>query len=107
MFVILTISFLQCSLNNRVIDVQQTAPFHLTFVGNFARTGTGVNIFSYQSWCDCHPYHIPIITWDTNPLIVSYPTKMSVSKNIELYPGKTIKLIFSVTDCNGTVVWLC
>ena len=88
--------------DNCVIDAEQTAPFHLTFSGNSARTGTGANIFSYQSWCDCHSYDIPIITCDIDPLIVSYPTKINVSKNIELYPGETIKLNFSVTDCNGT-----
>ena len=88
-------------LNNCVIDVEQTAPFHLTFLGNSARSN-GANILSYQSWCDCHPYHIPIITWDTDPLIVSYPSKINVSTIIELYPGKSIKLNFSVIDCNGT-----
>ena len=55
--------------------------------------------FFYQS---CHKYHIRIITWDTDPLIVSYPNKINVSKNIELYTGETIKLNFSVTDCNAT-----
>ena len=85
--------------NNCVIYAEQTAPFHLTFSGISASTGTGANIFSYQSWCDCH---IHIIAWDTDPLIVSYPKKINVSKNIELYPGETIKLNFSVTNCNDT-----
>ena len=74
---------------NCLIDVLQTTAFYLIFSGNSARTGTGANIYSYQSWCHCHAYHIPNITWDTDPLIVSYPTNINISNKIlEIYPGK-------------------
>ena len=35
-------------------------------------------------------------------MIVCYPTKISVPNNIEVYPGKNIKLNFGVFDCNNT-----
>ena len=87
---------------NCVINELQTAPFYMTFLGNWARTGTGTNIFSYQSWCDCHSYNISIITWDINPLIVSYPINIKVPNNIVLCPGKNIKLNISVSNCYST-----
>ena len=44
-----------------------------------------------------------IITWDTDALIVSYPTNINISNKIlEIYPGKNIQLNYSVFDCNGT-----
>ena len=82
--------------------VLNDTPFYLIFSGNSARTGTGANVYSYHIWCDCHSYHTPNITWDTDPLIISYPTKISVPNNIEVYPGKNIKLNFGVFDCNNT-----
>ena len=89
--------------NKCVIDALQTVSFNLIFSGNSARTGTGANIYSYQSWCDCHSYHTPNITWDTDPLIVSYPTNINITNKIlEIYPGKNIQLNYSVFDCNGT-----
>ena len=46
---------------------------------------------------------MPNITWDTGPLIVSYPTNINISNKIlEIYPGKNIQLNYSVFDCNGT-----
>ena len=77
--------------------------FYLMFSGNSARTGAGANIYSYRSWCTCHSYHMPIITWDTDPLIVSFPPNINISNKIlEIYPGKNIQLNYSVFDCNGT-----
>ena len=75
---------------------------YLKFSGNSAGT-TGPNIYSYQSCCPYHAYHILNITWDTGPLIVSYPTNANISNKIlEIYPGKSIRLNYSVFDCNGT-----
>ena len=68
--------------------VRQSGQSYLKFSGNSART-IGNNIYSLPSWCDCDSYHIPNITWDTDPLIVSYPTNINISnKIIEIYPGK-------------------
>ena len=89
--------------NKCIIDALPTISFNLIFSGNSARTGPSANIYSYQSWCDCHSYHTPFITWDTDPLIISYPTNINISNKIlEIYPGKIIKLNYSVFDCNGT-----
>ena len=82
--------------------VSQSGKVYLKFSGNSART-TGNNIYSLPSWCDCDSYHVPNITWDTGPLIVSYPTNINISnKIIEIYPGKNIQLNFSVADCDHT-----
>ena len=84
-----------------VINELQTLPFNIEFLGHSAR-GTGANIHLHPSWCDCNSYNTSIITFDINPLIVSYPVNINVPNNIELYPGKNIKLNISVFDCNGT-----
>ena len=107
------------SENSKVVFVNNTAQYggavyigndcvslsglsYLIFSGNSART-TGANIYSSPSWCDCDSYHTPNITWDTDPLIVSYPTNINISnKIIKIYPGKNIQLNFSVADCDHT-----
>ena len=87
--------------NYCVINEPLIVPFNLIFNGNSART-SGANIYSYHSWCICSSYHTPSITWDTDPLIVSYPININVSSDIEVYPGKNIKLNFKLFDCNNT-----
>ena len=87
--------------NYCVINEPLIVPFNLIFNGNSAHT-SGANIYSYHSWCICSSYHTPSITWDTDPLIVSYPININVSSDIEVYPGKNIKLNFKLFDCNNT-----
>ena len=67
------------------------------------------HIFSYSSWCQCNETYNKSfqtcwsISYDEEPLILSYPTSISVSEQkMNLFAGETIVLNFTVSDCNKT-----
>ena len=66
-------------------------------------------IFSYSSWCQCNETYNKSfqtcwsISYGEEPLVLSYPTSISVSEQkMNLFPGETIVLNFSVSDYNKT-----